>query len=101
MVVSGCSIVEQNLSMEYMRNRSHRHTSIKLHSRLNDLLHQWKRLDEQNEKFLTAKDPVIFEYRYTQEGIYDRYLTWYSAANATLLHLISEKGNHSQSRGII
>ena len=28
---------------------------VELQSRLNDLLHQWKRLDEQHEKFLTAK----------------------------------------------
>ena len=58
------------------------------------MLHQWKRLDEQHEKFLTAKDPVILEHRYTQEVIYDRCLTRYSAANATLLHLISENGEN-------
>ena len=39
---------------------------VELQSRLNDLLHQWERLDEQHEKFLTAKDPVILDHRYTQ-----------------------------------
>ena len=51
-------------------------------------------VDEQHEKLLTAKDPAILEHRYTREGIYDRCLTGYSTANATLLHLISEKGEN-------
>ena len=63
-------------------------------SRILDLLQQWKRLDKQHQKFLTAKDPVILEHRYTQGGVYDGCLKRYSAANATVLHLISEKGEN-------
>ena len=83
------TIYEESLTSDF-KNLS----VVELQSRLNDLLHQWKRLDEQHEKFLTAKDPVILEHRYIQEGVYDRCLTRYSAANATLLHLISEKGEN-------
>ena len=83
------TIYEEPLTTEF-KNLS----VVELQSRLKDLLHQWKRLDEQHEKFLTAKDPVILEHRYSKEGVYDRCLTRYSAANATLLHLISEKGEN-------
>ena len=60
------TIDEESLTTEF-KNLS----VVELQSRLNDLLHQWKRLDEQNEKFLTAKDPVILEHRYSKEGVYD------------------------------